>query len=115
MPPDRDPSTVLDIVIAGHRISDFLAGQDFEDFAADLKTQSAVLLQLLIVGEAAKRLSAPFRDQHSGVPWSDIMRMRDKLIHHYEAVDLGLVWQAVKKDVPELLVILEPLVPSAEP
>lgn len=113
MPPDRDPSTLLDIVIAGHRIADFVMGQDFEDFDSDLKTQSAVLLQLLVIGEAAKRLTAAFREQHSGIPWSDLMRMRDKLIHHYEEVDLSLVWKAVKNDVPELLAFLEPLVPNS--
>jgi uncharacterized protein with HEPN domain len=114
MPPDRDPATILDIVLAGRRIGDFVSGQDFEDFSADLKTQSAVLLQLLIIGEAAKRLSAAFREQHSEIPWSDIMRMRDKLIHHYEEVDLGLVWKAVRKDVPELLTLLKPLIPGSE-
>jgi uncharacterized protein with HEPN domain len=112
MPPDRDPSAVLDIVIAGRRISDFIADQDFEDFAVDLKTQSAVLLQFLILGEAAKRLSVAFRDRHSEIPWSDIMRMRDKLIHHYEGVDLRLIWKTAHKDLPDLLAVLEPLAPK---
>jgi uncharacterized protein with HEPN domain len=115
MPPDRDSATVLDIVLAAQRIGDFTAGQDFEGFAADLKTQSAVILQLLVIGEAAKRLSAAFREQHPEAPWSDIMRMRDKLIHHYEDVDLELVWRVIRKEVPELRALLEPLLSNSEP
>jgi uncharacterized protein with HEPN domain len=115
MPPDRDPATVLDIVIAGRRIGEFVAGQSFENFAADYKTQSAVLLQLLIIGEAAKRLSATFREEHPAIPWSDIMRMRDKLIHHYEDIDLNLIWKAIERNVPDLLAFLEPLLPATEP
>lgn len=114
MPPDRDPAAVLDIVIAGHRIRDFVGEQGFEAFSSDLKTQSAVLLQILIIGEAAKRLSTEFRERHSKVPWTDIIRMRDKLIHHYEAIDLRFVWTSVQKDVPDLLAVLVPLVPTEE-
>jgi uncharacterized protein with HEPN domain len=114
MSPDRDATTLLDIVIAGRRIGDFVAGHDLETFGDDLKTQSAVLLQLLIIGEAAKRLSATFREQHAGIPWSDMMRMRDKLIHHYEEVDLELVWRVVDREVPKLLAFLEPLIPKSE-
>jgi len=55
-----------------------------------------------------------FRERHSGIPWTDIIRMRDKLIHHYEAIDLRLVWTTVRKDVPGLLAVLVPLVPMED-
>lgn len=111
MPLDRDSATVLDLVLAGRRIGEFIAGQDFTAFSTDPKTQSAVVLQILILGEASRRLSATFRDSHPEVPWSDIIRMRDKLIHHYERIDLGEVWKAATRDVPALLVVLGPLAP----
>lgn len=85
-------------------------GEDFEAFSADLKTQSAVLHQLMILGEACKRLSREQREQYPEIAWSDIMRMRDKLIHHYEAIDLGLVWIAATREVPELVARLASLV-----
>jgi uncharacterized protein with HEPN domain len=110
MPLDRDPATVLDMVIAGQRIQQFIEGLDYAGFLTDLKTQSAVILQILILGEAAKRLSEPFRTQHSQIPWSQIRRMRDRLIHHYEGTDPGEVWKAATRDVPLLLAFLEPLV-----
>ncbi len=54
MPLDRDPATILDMVIAGQRIQQFVEGLDYASFLADLKTQSAVILQVLILGEAVK-------------------------------------------------------------
>ena len=72
-------------------------------FEVDLKTQSAVLHQLLVIGEAVKRLSPTFRVRHAHVPWSLIAGMRDHLIHGYDAVDLDEVWRTVRRDLPALL------------
>lgn len=106
MPLERDRATLLDLLVASQRVLEFTGDQTFDSFSRDLKTQSAVTLQILILGEAAKRLSAEFREQHPEIPWSDIMRMRDKLIHHYESIDPGEVWQAAKEDIPRLLEFL---------
>lgn len=109
MPRDRDRATLLDLRLASQQILEFIGDQDFESFTEDAKTQSAVVLQILILGEASKRLSSGFRDQHSEIPWADIMRMRDKLIHHYESMDPSEVWQAAKEDVPALLAFIDRL------
>lgn len=114
MPRDRDRATLLDLRLASQRILEFIGDQDFDSFYDDSKTQSAVVLQILILGEASKRLSSGFRDRHPEIPWSDIMRMRDKLIHHYESMDPGEIWQAAKEDVPALLAILERLIGAGE-
>ena len=55
MPPDRDTATVLDMAGAARLIADFVKGMDFEAFRADARTQSAVIPQLLVIGEAARR------------------------------------------------------------
>jgi uncharacterized protein with HEPN domain len=91
---------------------EFRGQADKTDFLADLKTQSAVLHQLLIIGEAAKRLSADFRAAHPEVPWKLIAGTRDKLIHFYEGVDLDEVWKMATADLPQLIRWIEPLVPS---
>lgn len=106
---DRDDASIVDLVLAGRLIQQFIAGQEFADFIADSKTQSAVVLQILILGEAAKRLSPQFREEHPEIAWAAMMRMRDKLIHHYESLDPGEVWKTAKRDVPHLLSVLEPL------
>lgn len=79
--------------------------------SGDTKTQSAVLHQLLIIGEAVKRISPEFRSAHPEVPWKLIAGTRDKLIHFYEGVDLEEVWKMVTSDLPQLISHIEPLVP----
>ncbi|MEM3421861.1 MAG: DUF86 domain-containing protein [Candidatus Hadarchaeum sp.] len=81
----------------------FTQGMQKEEFLEDFKTQSAVLYQLIVIGEAVKRLSSELRQQHSEIPWSLIAGMRDHLIHGYDVVDWDEVWKTTTKDVPDLL------------
>ena len=110
----RDQVTLLDIARAARLAADFVADMDREAFLADTKTQSAVLHQLLVVGEAVKRLSDEFRAAHAETPWGLIAGMRDKLIHAYDEVDLDQVWVTVQRDVPALLRQIEPVLPPPE-
>lgn len=107
----RDETTLLDIAQAARLILVFKQGMDKAAFLKDLKTQSAILHQLLVMGEAVKRLSQDFRSHHFEIPWTPIARMRDKLIHAYDIVDFEEVWKTVNTDVPNLLTLLEPLLP----
>ena len=102
----RDEATLVDIVNAARLISDFVAELDERRFQTDIKTQSAVLHQLLVMGEAAKRLSADFKAVHPDIPWRLIAGMRDKLIHEYDEVDIPQVWSTASRDVPQLLAAL---------
>jgi len=106
----RDQATLLDILHAARLTLDFKRGLDKEAFLENLKTQSAVLHQLMIIGEAVKRLSPELRAQYPQIPWLLIAGMRDKLIHGYDIVDLDQVWRTVIVDIPELISKIEPLV-----
>ena len=110
MPHREDEAYVHDIVGAACNALSFVEGIDAERFQGDVQIWSAVLYQLLIIGEAVKGLSPDFLAAHSELPWSNIARMRDRLIHHYRRTDLHRVWLTVEKDLPELLRSLEPLV-----
>ena len=105
----RDETTILDIVRAGKLIQDFIVDATEAEFLYDPKTQSSVLYQLLVMGEAVKRLSADFRTRHANIPWSLIAGMRDHLIHAYDAVDWNEVWNTATLDVPRLLAQIEHL------
>jgi uncharacterized protein with HEPN domain len=109
---NRDEASLLDIARAASLIQEFTSGSSFEAFRTDQKTQSAVQHQLLIVGEAVKRLSSDFRAQHPQIPWSLIADMRDHLIHAYDAIDLVEVWKTATNDIPQLLAYIQPLLPS---
>ena len=105
----RDDAALLDIVRAARLAAEFMGTADKNSFLEDLKTQSAVLHQLLVLGEAVKRLSDEFRTRHPEIPWQLIAGMRDKLIHEYDEVDVDEVWKTVASDVPRLIALLHPL------
>ena len=102
-----DSATLLDISNAANLAYTFLDDLTKDAFLDDVKTQSAVLYQLLVVGEAVKRLSREFRKQHDHIPWSLIAGMRDHLIHAYDTVDWEEVWSTVSRDIPDLLQQIE--------
>lgn len=71
-------------------------------FIVDRKTQSAVVRQLQIIGEAVKNLSATLIAAEAAVPWRQIAGTRDRLTHAYFSVDLDAVWAMVEQDLPAL-------------
>ena len=83
-------------------IEKFTKNSDEKKFMASHIEQSAVIRQFEIIGEAAKNIPAGFRKSHSDIPWKDMCGMRDKLIHEYFGVDLGLIWRTTKEDLPRL-------------
>jgi uncharacterized protein with HEPN domain len=93
----------MDILKAAKFAQSFVENMDKETLATDVKTLSAVLYQIAIVGEAVKRLSPEFRTQYSNIPWSAMAGMRDKLIHDYEGVDIDRVWLTLQFSIPELI------------
>lgn len=89
-----------------------------EEFSRDTKTQDAVVRRIEIIGEAVKNLSLAFKKKYPEVEWREIAGMRDKLIHHYFGIEMSIVWETSKKDLPKLKKqisrILESLKKSAD-
>ena len=91
---------LADILESARRTSLYIAGMDYSEFMADLKTQDAVIRALEVVGEATKRLTPAFRAQHPEIPWKNMAGARDKLIHDYFGVNFDVVWQIVTQELP---------------
>ena len=84
------------------KIDEFTNKISEDNFMKSVQTQDAVMRRLEIIGEATKNLSNHFRDKHRDIPWNQMARMRDKLIHGYFGVDLKTVWEVVEEDLPDL-------------
>lgn len=91
-----------DILQAIENIESFVSGMKFEKFEEDVKTSSAVIRQFEILGEASKQIPSEIRDKYPKVPWSDMARMRDRLIHGYFNVEHRIVWDTIHDDLPPL-------------
>jgi uncharacterized protein with HEPN domain len=112
--PSHDDSWLIDILVAARAVRRFV--RRFPDAAAldaDEVHRSAVIHQLLIIGEAAKHVSDEFRAVHPEIPLRKMGGMRDVLIHAYQDVDMVLVWRTATTAIPELIARLEPLLPLA--
>lgn len=106
----RDEAYLLDILIAARKAMAFVEGMTWETFVESKLHQNAVLRPLEIIGEAAAHVSEPMRQTHPEVPWAEMIGMRHRLIHEYSRVDMGVLWETVQRDLPELVAVLEPLV-----
>ena len=100
----RDPGAYLqDMLDAAADIIEATAGVALEEFARDKLRHKAVIRDLEVLGEAAARLPDAVRALAPGLPWRDIVAMRNKLIHGYFGMDLAIVHHAALTDIPELL------------
>jgi uncharacterized protein with HEPN domain len=94
----------------------FVEGLAKADFLADIRTQQAVIMSLIIIGEAATKVMdgyAGFVQAHAEVPWHNMRGMRNRMAHGYFKLDLELVWDTVREWLPELLKQLPALLQDA--
>jgi len=96
-----------DMLEAANRIRRYVRGLDFEGFRGDERTVDAVIRNLEILGEAAKRVPESIRVQCPDVEWRKVAGLRDILIHQYFGVDLKIVWDVVLGKLPALRTAIE--------
>jgi len=84
----------------------FVEGSVKEAFVEDKRTQQAVIMSLVILGEAATKVMdnyAEFVQVHPEVPWRSMRGMRNRIAHGYFDINLEVVWDTVQTALPELL------------
>ncbi len=86
---------------------DMATGYDRADLDSNLMLRYAIIYLIEVIGESARRVSAATREQYPQIPWSDIIGMRNRLAHGYDAIDLDLLWDTVIIDLPPLIAMLE--------
>ena len=98
---------ILDMLQAIDEVDEFVAGVPNADaLVNDKEKYKAVLMNFIILGEASKNIYEEVRINHPEVEWRDVMSMRNKLVHEYFGVGNRVVWDAIKKNFPELRGIL---------
>lgn len=95
-----------DIVNSIEKIENYIDGMKAEDFYNDHKTTDAVVRNLSIIGEAVNNLSEKTKLENAGIPWSEIIGMRNKIIHEYFGVDEEILWKTIKEDLPKFKELL---------
>ena len=97
---DRQASYLLDMLRSAEAIQDYIRGCDREGFLRDPKTQDAVLRRLLVIGEAAARLTQETTGRFDRIPFGKIVGMRNHVVHDYGHVDLEIIWETVVLHLP---------------
>jgi uncharacterized protein with HEPN domain len=82
-----------DILNAAERLDHYIQGMDEAAFKQDELRVDAVLFNLMLIGEAVKNIPENVRAEAPEVRWRDISRFRDRIVHHYFATDLGIIWE----------------------
>ncbi len=88
----------------------YIEGMSKADFLADTRTQQAVVMNMVMIGEAAARLMLDhpvYTQQHPDIPWRNMKGMRNRIAHGYFEIDFEIVWDTVRTSLPDLIVRLE--------
>ena len=94
--------------------SAMVVGRTRGDLDCDRQFSLALVRLLEIMGEAAARVPLEERDRHPGIPWPEIISLRNRLIHGYDEVDLDILWHILTDDLPGLIKYLEEIVPPKD-
>jgi len=105
--PREDRQLLIDMLEHAQEARAAAQRRSFEELERDAILRAALERFLEIVGEAASKLSEGTRRQLAGVPWREIVGMRNRLIHGYGDVDREVVWKTVTQDLPVLIERLE--------
>ena len=103
---------IEDILEAVANAQTYVEGLSFELFAADRKTVRAVAYEIGVIGEATRHIPVEVRERHPRLPWGKMQSIRNIVVHEYFRVDIGILWETVKHDLPPLVPLLREMLAS---
>ena len=109
---ERDKAYLLDILEAAKLALRYVENKSEATFLQDVQLQDSVVRRIEIIGEASRRISAETRESFPEIPWSEMISMRNLMIHDYDDIDLKVVWQTLQTDLPTLILQLTPILDS---
>jgi len=100
---NRDRQSLEDMLSAARKLRDYAQGTSRETLSSQSMRLDAVLYEIVVLGEATRRLSPEIRAAHPEVPWREIIGMRSVVTHGYDQLDDDELWQVIERDLPELM------------
>jgi uncharacterized protein with HEPN domain len=94
---------VADMLLACEEVADFTADVDVSSLGRDTLRLRAVERSLSILGEAAKRVPSDVRQRHPAIPWRAVTGLRDVLVHDYFGIDLAVLEEVIRQEIPALI------------
>ncbi|MAT40040.1 MAG: DUF86 domain-containing protein [Ectothiorhodospiraceae bacterium] len=108
----KEPAIYIEHILEAARKINRYAASGEEAFYGDEMLQDAIIRNFLVIGEATKRIPEEYRETAKEIPWKLMAGFRDKLIHAYEDIDLTIVWDTIRDDIPPLIDSLEDHFPA---
>lgn len=107
----RDAAYLADMLDSAQAVGEMTRGVSRADFESSRVLRRAVEREIEIIGEAARSVSEHFKQAHPLIPWKRIISQRNLLAHEYGHVDASQLWTVATRRIPELTVLIAPLVP----
>jgi uncharacterized protein with HEPN domain len=106
----KDNAYFLDILQSAKIAVTYLSEKSFEEFEKDIQCQDAVIRRLEMIGEASSRISGETQKTYRDLPWVKMKAIRNFLIHEYDDIDLKILWDTVKNNIPPLVIELQKII-----
>jgi uncharacterized protein with HEPN domain len=107
----RDLQFLLDMLQSAELIMTYTAQCTKDEFVESVQLQDAVIRRLLVIAEAARRISETTRQTLTNISWQEINGMRNRLVHEYDDVNLDIVWEVIQSEIPSLIEELKLQIP----
>lgn len=113
-PEEKDAAYLWDMLQAAKEVESMLAEYDLSVFLADRVMVRAIERTVEILGESARRVSTTYAENHSEIPWREIIGQRNILAHEYGQIDHELLYKTATEDIPDLIPIIQNLLPPLD-
>ena len=108
----RDDAYLFDILDSARMALEYMHNIKAEEFTKNALLQDAVVRRLEIIGEASNRVSSDTQKKYPHLPWQAMKGTRNRIVHEYDSIELDIIWEIVKQDLPILVSELEKIVPK---
>ncbi len=107
----QDLQFLLDMLQSAELIMNYTVQCSKDEFVGNVQLQDSVIRRLLVIAEAARRVSEPTRQTLPNISWQEINGMRNRLVHEYDDINLNIVWDVVQIEIPTIIEELKLQVP----